>query len=231
MEQIGATLKPYSEYFQNIVIALSVVRFAMGLSFFKKLQQEQSNDTLTLKGLLGGLVVGTINMRIAQMSNSQLTFNIQRICVIFLVGYLAMFHLKAVAELKHYAWQKFPFVLGLIALCMSYSYIDDVEIVKWNLSLIRTATSSMLIITALFTGTGVLSDCSVSAMMSFMRLLYDISTSNTYMIYHSILLLSLDVLRLYKCLMCQSCACTEAEELPGEVGGKGKPPTYIFLLH
>lgn len=230
MEQIGATLKPYSAYFQNIVIALSVVRFAMGLSFFKHLQQEQSTNTLTLKGLLGGLVVATINMRLAQMSNSQLTYNIQRICVIFLTGYLALYHMKAVPELKHYAWQKVPPVLGLIALCMSYSYIDDVEMVKWNLSLIRTATSSMLIITALFTGTGVLSDCSVSAMMSFSRLLYDISTNNTYMIYHSILLFSLDILRLYKCLRCQACQCTD-DDIPAHLGGTGKPPTYIFMLH
>lgn len=230
MEQIGATLKPYSAYFQNMVIALSVVRFVMGLSFFKHLQQEQSNDTLTIKGLLGGLVVATINMRLAQMSNSQLTYNIQRLCVIFLVGYLALYHVKAVPDLKYYAWQKVPPVLGLIALCMSYSYIDDVEMVKWNLSLIRTATSSMLIITALFTGTGALSDCSVSAMMSFTRLLYDISTYNTYMIYHSTLLFVLDMLRLCKCLRWQSCQCTD-EDLPDEGGGTGKPPTYIFLLH
>lgn len=201
------------------------------MSFFMKLQKEPLNDTLTLKGLLSGLVVGTINMRIAQMSDSQLTLNIQRICVIFLVGYIAIFQKKAVPELKYYFWQKVPPVFGLIALCMSYSYIDDVEIVKWNLTLIRTATSAMLIVTALFTVTGILSDCSVSAMMSFTRLLYDIATSNTCMVYHSTLLFALDGLRLYKCLMWESCACTENEELPAAVGGMGKPQTYIFRLH
>lgn len=230
MEKIGTTLKPYSGHFQNISLLLSIVRFAQGLKFFRRIRQEQIDESLTLKGLLGSLVIGTLNMRIAQMSNKTFICNSHRLTVAFLMGYITMFHYKAVPEIRHYVWRKVPPIIGLIVLCLSYSYMEETNRVKWNLCLIRTATSALLIITGLVRGSCCFGDCCVSVLMALSKLLYELSVHNKEMVYHSFFLFFLDMLRLFKCFMSQSYETT-TENLLAERRGAGKPPKYIFMIH
>lgn len=230
MERIGDTLKPYSRQFQNISLCLSIVRFAQGLKFFRRIRRDQIDETLTLKGLLGSLVIGTLNMRIAEMSNRTFVCNSHRLTVAFLMGYITMFHYKAETEIRHYVWRKTPPIIGLIVLCLSYSYMEATDTVKWNLCLIRTAASALLIITGLVRASCSFGDCTVSVLMALAKLLYELSVQNKEMVYHSFFLLSLDLLRLYKCFKSYYYE-TLNENLLDEGRGMGKPRKYIFIIY
>lgn len=230
MEQIAVTLRPFSAQFQQATILLSIMRFAQGLLFFKHIQQEKTDESIILRGLLGSLVIGALNMRIAQMNNKPFICNSHRLTVAFLIGYITLFHYKAVPEIRQYVWRKTTPVIVLIVLCLSYSYMEENDMAKWNLCLIRTAISALLIITGLIRGSCVFADCIVSILISLSKVLNEISVLNMDMAYHNLFLLSLDLLRLYKCFAIQFHE-QSYENQTADSRGMGKTPMYIFTIY
>ncbi|XP_064546626.1 uncharacterized protein LOC135434140 [Drosophila montana] len=196
METIGALLRPHRRQLQNLAIGLSCVKLLRGLGLVLRMKTDRTNDAISIKPLLGALLLAALGMRLAQLSGDRLSLKINSTSLAVNLVFLGMFYGYAPPACKRRIWRKTLPIVLLIVICLVYSVIRaEAATVERHLSIMMTATTSLLIVMGLLQRTGAVLGCLISIMVATSKLLYALSMLNTFMWYQNLLVLCLDVLR------------------------------------
>ncbi|KAH8416514.1 hypothetical protein KR222_006917 [Zaprionus bogoriensis] len=196
MAMIGSALQPYSQHLYNMTVLFSCVKLMCGLKSLFNMQARPPSDLLTIKAVLGAVVIAALGLRLAQLGEDQAMFNFNCANLSINTSCLLIFYRYATPDTRQWMSQKMLLVMGIISLCCWYSFIEETETAYYNLSLIRTGTTSVVILMALAQGTSAVSGCVLSVIIAMVKLLHAITLHNTPRSYQCLLVFMLDLLHL-----------------------------------
>ncbi|EDW62702.1 uncharacterized protein [Drosophila virilis] len=196
METIGALLQPHRRQLQQLAIALSCVKLLRGLGLVFRMKSDRCNEAISIRPLLGALLLAALGMRLAQLGGDRLMLKINGSSLALNLVFLGMFYGYATPAYKRRIWRRTLLIGLLIGICLSYSLIQpELATVKRHLSIMMTATTCLLIVMGLLQRPGAVLGCLISIMVATSKLLYALAMLNTFMWYQNLLVLCLDLLR------------------------------------
>ncbi|KAL7745537.1 hypothetical protein ACLKA6_015526 [Drosophila palustris] len=203
MESLGASLQPYSQHLQQLVMVLTCVKLLRIFKIMLLLRRETCSDSFPLKSLLGALIHAVLDMRMAQLTGDSIMIKISTSSLILNVTLLALLYCYASPEHKSRILRKMLVIVMLLVLCFCYSIIDDPTTVLCFLSIWRTLTTCLLIVIGFLQATDAALGCVMSTLLATSKLLFALSTvnnnnnsNNTFMVYQSLFVLTLNLLRI-----------------------------------
>ncbi|KAM8721708.1 hypothetical protein ACLKA7_007560 [Drosophila subpalustris] len=202
MESLGASLQPYSQHLQQLVVVLTCVKLLRIFKIMLLLRRETCSDSFPLKSLLGALIHAVLDMRMAQLTGEAIMIKISTSSLILNVTLLALLYCYASPEHKSRILRKMLVIVMLLVLCFCYSIIDDPTTVLCFLSIWRTLTTCLLIVIGFLQATDAALGCIMSTLLATSKLLFALSTvnnnnsNNTFMVYQSLFVLTLNLLRI-----------------------------------
>lgn len=214
MEAISGFLKPYREKLRYFALMLSCVKLCRGLGLIFRVSSNSGySDSISTKPLLGALLMSTLGMRLAHLNHDQTMLTLHSTSLVLNVTYLSIFYQYATPERKIRIVTKTILIVLLIIICMVYSMFGDKANVKRDLSIVMTATTSVLILLGLLQRTGCLG-CLISILVVSSKMLYALSTMNRFNLYQSLVVFCLDVVRITVLLLStnyevDNCCCCE----------------------
>lgn len=215
MEAITGYLQPYREQLRYLALILSCVKLCRGMGLLCRLKSSDGDgDDVSTKPLMGALMLATLGMRLAQLNRDQTMLTLHTTSLVLNLTFLCIFYHYASPGHRRRILGKTMLIVLLISICLYYSKVGELVRVKRDLSIVMTATTSLLIILGLLQRTGCLG-CLISIMVVSSKLLYALSTTDRFMLYQSMVIFSLDLLRILLLLLntdsdddeCSCCGC------------------------
>lgn len=188
---------PYSQNLQQIVIVLNGLKLLPSLKIVFLVKMQLYGDILSLKSLLGDLILAVLGIRLAHLSEDPITMNMNTTSLVLNITFLVNLYRYALPEYKLWIRRNFLLIVMLICLCLWYSILEDPMTVKCSLSIFRTGMTSLLIVMGLLQRTGDVLGCSMSLLRATSKLLYALSILNRFMVYQSLFVLCLVLLRYF----------------------------------
>ncbi|KAH8292857.1 hypothetical protein KR044_001172, partial [Drosophila immigrans] len=207
MPTLVDVLQIYREQLQQLEIVLICVKLIRRLKLICQLKTGCYNDELSLKPILGGLLLAVLGIRLDQLRADQLMMTIHSTSLLLNIGLLGFFysHADPATRSRNGFWQKLLLIFLLITLCLWYSLVHKAARVQKSISLLRTGIVSALLLLGLMRQTAKkkcnIWGCFLSLLIATAKLMSEVTTLNNFRLQQQLLILGLSMLRMIHTLL------------------------------